>query len=56
MAQWAKDMVLSLLWLGFNPWRQELLHAWVQPKNKNKKEFSLEALSRYLNLPRKSHT
>ena len=27
MALWVKDLVLSLLWLGCNPWCWELLHA-----------------------------
>ena len=42
MAQWVKDLVLSLQWLGlllwrgFDPW--ELLHAMGTAKNKGKNE------------------
>ena len=33
-----KDPVLSLVWLGFNPWPQELLHAAGMAKKKKKKK------------------
>ena len=31
-----EDLVLSLLWLSFNPWSKELLHAVGMAKNSNK--------------------
>ena len=36
-----KDLVLSLLWLGFGPWTRNLGMLWVQPRNifKIKKKF-----------------
>ena len=39
MAQWVKDLVLSLqwlglvLWLGFNPGPRNFCMPWMQPKN-----------------------
>ena len=43
MAQWVKDLVLSLLWLGsllwhgFNPWPGNFRMPQVWPKKKKKK-------------------
>ena len=34
MAQQFKDLVLSLPWLGFDPWPGNFHMLWVQPKNK----------------------
>ena len=40
MAQWVKDLVLSLLWLRllpwhkFDPWSEKFRVLWVQPKRK----------------------
>ena len=39
MAQWAKVMVLSLRWLGFDLWPQELPCAVGAAKKKKKKSF-----------------
>ena len=33
MVQGDKDPVLSLLWLGFNPWSGNFYMLWVWPKN-----------------------
>lgn len=48
MAQWVKDLMLSLLWfwlllwLGFDPWPRELLHApGVAKKQKQKQKTKL---------------
>ena len=45
MAHRVKDLVLSLLWPGFNPWPREFLHAMSaakkKKKNDNKKEDPL---------------
>ena len=38
MAQWVKDPVLSLLWLGFNPWPWKLPYALGMAKKKKKKK------------------
>ena len=40
MAQWVKDLVLSLLCLGLGPWPGNFHMLWVQPKGgkKRKKE------------------
>ena len=32
MAQWVRDLVLSLLWHGFDPWPGNFLILWVWPK------------------------
>ena len=43
VAQWVKDLMLSLqwfvplLWHGFSPWPENFNKPWVQPKTKNKK-------------------
>ena len=38
MAQWVKDLLLSLLWCGFNPWPRNF-HM-PQAQSKKKKESS----------------
>ena len=44
VAQWVKDPVLSLLWLGlilwcrFNAWPRNFHMPWVQPKKLKKKK------------------
>ena len=44
VAQWVKDLLLSLQWLGsllwprFNPWPRKFHRLWVQPKKKKKKK------------------
>ena len=43
MAQQVKDLALSLLWHGFNPWPRELPHAvGVAKKKKKKKKINTE--------------
>ena len=37
LVQWVKDLALSLLWCGFNPWPWELLHAAGAIKTKKQK-------------------
>ena len=36
LAQWVKDLVLSLLWFRFDPWPRNFctLQAWLKNKNK----------------------
>ena len=36
VTQWAKDLALSLLWYGFDPWPRNFRMSWVQ-KNKQQK-------------------
>lgn len=38
VAQWAKDLVLPLPWLGFNPWPGTLYATSVAKKKKKKKK------------------
>ena len=35
-AQWVKNLVVSLLWFGFNPWPQNFCTPRAQPKKKRK--------------------
>ena len=37
MAQWVKDLALSLLWYGFSPWPQGTSTCQAWPKKKKKK-------------------
>ena len=45
MAQWFKDLALSLLWLrlllwyGFDPWPQEILHALGAAKKEKRRRW-----------------
>ena len=40
MAQWVKDLALSLLWSRFDPWPRSFCILWVQPKpNRHSKNF-----------------
>ena len=34
VAQWVKDMLLSLLWHGFDPWPGNFYVLWMQSKMK----------------------
>ena len=47
MAQWAKVMVLSLWWLGFDLWPQELPCAVGAAKKKKKKKFWTQLCARF---------
>ena len=38
MAQWVKDLVLSLLWCRFDPCPGNFCVLWVQPEKKKKVE------------------
>ena len=40
-----KDLVLSLLWLGFNPWPRNFHRLWVKPNQANR---NLLSLAKYL--------
>ena len=50
MAQWVKDLALSLLWLmsllscGFNPWPGKFCMIYAQPKRKERKEKKIQNL------------
>ena len=35
MAQWVKDLASSLLWLGFDPWPENIHMVRVRPNKKN---------------------
>ena len=35
MAQWAMDLVLSLLWGRFSPWPRNFRMLWAWPENKD---------------------
>ena len=37
VAQWVKDLVLSLLWLGFNPCPGNFRMPWTQPKKQKER-------------------
>ena len=41
MAQWVKDLVLSLLWLGFDPWPGNF-HMPQPVNNNNNKNLKIE--------------
>ena len=47
MAQWVKDLVFSLQWLGsllwhgFNPWPRNVHMLWACPKKKKKRILTL---------------
>ena len=36
VVRWVKDLVMSLLWHGFNPWPQKLLHTVGMPSPKRR--------------------
>ena len=38
MAQWVKDLALSLLWRGFDPWPGNFRIPWAWPKQTNKQK------------------
>ena len=38
-----KNLVLSLLWFGFDPWPKNFHMPWAWPKNKKKKNIKLTA-------------
>ena len=42
VAQWVKDLALSLLWYGFDPWPGNFLMLWAWPKKKKKKKETKE--------------
>ena len=42
MAQWVKDLALSLLWQEFDPWPGNFQMPWGQPKKKKKRKKESE--------------
>ena len=60
VVQWVKDLVLSLLWLGFQLWTSDLLHAAAKKKkekntNKNFSSWELEIGTCHLPLQGLTH-
>ena len=41
VTQWAKDLVFSLLWHGFNPWPRNFHMTQAWPKKKSKKKYKI---------------
>ena len=63
VAQLVRDLVLSLLWHGFDPWPQNFCTPQAQPKGKKKKERKKKRLTNYytdcwlwLRFPSKPHS
>ena len=48
MAQWVKDLVLSLLWLEFSPWPGNFCMPQVQPKKRYLKHCLVTKLFMHL--------
>ena len=46
MAQWVKDLALSLLWQEFDPWPGNFQMPWGQPKKKKKERKKVKAGTR----------
>ena len=38
MAQWVKELALSLLWRGFDPWSKNFCMLLAQPRKKKKEK------------------
>ena len=46
VAQWVKDLALSLLWQEFDPWPGNFQMPWGQPKKKKKERKKVKAGTR----------
>ena len=44
MAQWVKDLVLSLLGHGFDSWPRNFCMSWMRPKKKKKRMIQIKSV------------